>query len=95
MARHSRHRHNKKRPDKSQRATLPYGMWQCADGREVLFNRYYQPIKQRMADGTVSVPSPTDTVQWINQQWFYDDATVPSRNSKTRKLCQGILSAWN
>ena len=95
MSHYSRLRHNKKRPDKSPRATLPYGIWTCADGREVLFNRYYKPIKQRTADGTVSVPSPTDTVPWIKQVWFYDDATVPRRDTKTRKLCQGILSAWN
>ena len=27
---------------------LPYGMWTCADGREVLFNRFYEPIMQAL-----------------------------------------------
>ena len=26
---------------------LPYGRWRCADGREVLFNRFYEPIWER------------------------------------------------
>jgi hypothetical protein len=25
----------------------PYGMWTCADGSEVLFNRFYAPIAER------------------------------------------------
>jgi hypothetical protein len=29
------------------RRRLPYGSWTRADGREVLFNRHYQPIWQR------------------------------------------------
>ena len=30
---------------------LPYGRWTCADGRVVLFNRYYEPIWHRPGDG--------------------------------------------
>jgi hypothetical protein len=26
---------------------VPYGMWTCEDGREVLFNRVYAPIAER------------------------------------------------
>ena len=28
--------------------SLPYGIWTCADGREILFNRDYKPIWSRM-----------------------------------------------
>ena len=30
-----------------QRLSLPYGLWTCDDGKEILFNREYQPIWER------------------------------------------------
>jgi hypothetical protein len=33
--------------DFRRRNDLPYGKWTCPDGREVLFNRFYEPIWQR------------------------------------------------
>jgi hypothetical protein len=37
-------------------ARLPYGIWICADGREVLFNRAYSPIWQR-SPGQLAEPA--------------------------------------
>ncbi len=36
---------------------LPYGCWVCEDGRQVLFNRRYQPLWQRQGAGP---PEPAD-----------------------------------
>jgi hypothetical protein len=61
----------------SVRRTLPYGKWTCADGREVLFNREYQPIMQRK-DGVVSYADHGEWVENIvSHEYFYDDSCDP------------------
>jgi hypothetical protein len=55
---------------------FPYGKWTCADGREVLFNRFYKPILQRMPGSSPEDADPTERVLWIKQEWFYDDRTA-------------------
>lgn len=38
--------------DYTEISNLPYGMWVCSDGSEVLFNRGYQPMfERRKGDG--------------------------------------------
>lgn len=67
---------------------LPYGIWICADGREVLFNRYYQPIWQRRG----LIASPIDRHEYIafdSQQWFYTD-----RDRRCIGDLQSILAAF-
>jgi hypothetical protein len=43
------------------RLACPYGLWTCADGREVLFNRYYHPVYQRYPGQPAC---PADPVEW-------------------------------
>jgi hypothetical protein len=43
-------------------AHLPYGIWICADGREVLFNRAYTPIWQRRPGQTAEPADPSERV---------------------------------
>lgn len=64
------------------RRSLPYGQWTCEDGREVLFNREYQPILE-IRDG---VRAYCDHNEWVGKhspivktQYFYDDLTSPVR----------------
>ena len=52
---------------------LPYGMWTCADGREVLFNRFYEPIWQRYKGAPAERADPTEWVKFIKQSFFYND----------------------
>ena len=65
----------------SARRTLPYGMWTLFDGRQILFNREYQPILDKKDD----VRSYRDRSEWVDhalietQQYFYDDLTSPVR----------------
>lgn len=65
----------------SARRTLPYGMWTCLDGRQVLFNREYQPILEKKDE----VRRYCDHNEWVDHatiqttQYFYDDANAPTR----------------
>lgn len=51
---------------------LPYGLWTCEDGRQVLFNRQYQPILTRELRGdTVVLAHPLWWVSWAEQKFFW------------------------
>jgi len=53
---------------------LPYGLWSCADGSEVLFNRNYNPIRRRVKDAhgnlVVTIPPRSAWILWETQRWF-------------------------
>jgi hypothetical protein len=70
---------------------LPYGLWTCADGRQVLFNRTYKPLYQRTAGGAVSPADPAEQVPFVTQSWFYRDGTP-----EYRKRLNGVdaLRQW-
>ena len=70
------------------RKHLPYGLWTCADGREVLFNREYQPIYQRK-NGVLSPADPNEWVDYTSQRFFYSDRKA--RFSKTREKIENLL----
>jgi hypothetical protein len=61
----------------SVRRTLPYGKWTCKSGREVIFNREYQPILQRI-NGTLSY---ADRNEWVpdivSAEYYYNDCSPP------------------
>ena len=65
----------------SARRTLPYGMWTTFDGRQVLFNREYQPILEKKDRQCAHC----DRDEWVNHtqiesvRYFYDDLTAPMR----------------
>lgn len=71
---------------------LPYGCWTCAAGREVLFNRFYTPIWQRL-DGSVLAADPDEWVRWTSQQWFYSDGDIRNHSDLCRRL-EDILTAF-
>lgn len=57
---------------------LPYGVYTCADGREVLFDRDYIPLVQRR--GTVLEAANEDVwVHHVRIGWFRDDGTAHRR----------------
>jgi hypothetical protein len=70
---------------------LPYGVWRCADGREVLFNRDYQPFLQRLA-GVVS-DAQLERVSFVDQRWFYRDSDLRHPILLRRRLMD-VLSAF-
>jgi hypothetical protein len=65
---------------------LPYGRYVCADGAYYYFNRDFQPI-WKWTPG--SFPEPVrgnPWIEWVDQEWFYDDATLPDKNAKSYEL---------
>jgi hypothetical protein len=74
------------------RRALPYGMWTCADGREVLFNRSYQPLWQRRPGGRIEAADPCEYVLFKGRaQFFYSDwdrdKRVPLAKAAFAKWC--------
>jgi hypothetical protein len=60
------------------RRTLPYGIWYCKDGREVLFNREYQPIAQRK-NGVTAFADRSEWVMDIERAvMLWDDSSDPT-----------------
>jgi hypothetical protein len=78
------------------RATLPYGMWTCADGRQPLFNCHYDPIWQRYPGQPAT--DPDEWVLWQDEEWFFNDRDLPwwpgRANAKARSRCRDILVSW-
>ena len=75
------------------RTTMPYGMFTCADGREVLFDRNYKPLMQRIG-GTVTAADREEWVPWVLQRFFFDDVDPPWRSAATRSRCEAVLAEW-
>ena len=71
---------------------LPYGLWRCVDGREVLFDRDYCPICERSPDKSPQLADPHEFVRCIvHQEWFYNDATP---RPKRREIAKAKLIEW-
>ena len=68
-------------------ADLPYGVWSTLNGREILFNRKYVPLWQRMGGETPRRADPTEWVAFAQQEWFYDDKTADKRGAARKVLC--------
>jgi hypothetical protein len=49
---------------------LPYGRYIASDGREILFNRSYRPIWERLPNGVVRRADSNEWIDWICQGWF-------------------------
>jgi hypothetical protein len=74
------------------RKQLPYGIWRCADGREVLFAREYAPICERYPGQPPKMTSPTEIIPWKHQEWFYRDATPPAEKLR---IAEAKLAEWD
>jgi hypothetical protein len=68
------------------RCYLPYGIWTCDDGREVMFNRFYEPIWER-ANGVTTIANPKERIPWRNQMWFFADGNPPWYNRNSLLVC--------
>ena len=73
------------------RALVPYGIWTCADGREVLFNRRYVPLWQRYPGQEPSRADPTEWVKFVKQSWFYNDGTP---ETDKRRNGEAAMRQW-
>ncbi len=75
------------------RSTMPYGMFTCADGRDVLFDRNYKPMLQRI-NGVVTAANPDEWIDWTLQRFYFDDVDPPWLSAATRARCEAVLSEW-
>jgi hypothetical protein len=88
------------RPDRSVDRWLskaPYGMWTCGDGREVLFNRFYVPMAERV--GPASPARRSDAYEWVRwkrQEHYFHDGSFrsPALRAETLLRLNAILAAW-
>lgn len=76
------------------RLDLPYGKWTCADGREVLFNRRYQPMWERYDSVPVRL-NGDEHIPFTKQEWFYTDKNIPRVDRETRRRVEEILKAFS
>lgn len=72
-------------------SVLPYGVWSCADGREVIFNRQYHPMYEREINGKWARADPGEWVHWTKQTFLYDDSV---RLHKRMQLAAALLKEW-
>jgi hypothetical protein len=62
----------------SGRRMIPYGRWTCEDGRQVVFNREYQPMYSRVLGGESVFCDHAEFVQGIVKvEYFYGDHNSP------------------
>lgn len=80
------------KPEERLRWGLPYGMWVCANGREVLFNRHYAPIWERSPGMSAKEANHGEMVPYVKAAWIFFDENPPWRNKETRALCDRILA---
>lgn len=60
------------------KSRIPYGMWRCANGREVMFNREYNPIFQKMPGEGVTAAKPKEFVlEIVFEGFFFVDGEHP------------------
>ena len=76
------------------RARFPYGIWECENNREVLFNRGYMPIWQRFNRGKALKMGSMEWIKFTKQSWFYDDCTAPWFKKSSYIHCLNILKSW-
>ena len=84
------------------RHALPYGVWLCRDGRQVLFDRDYCAIWERPGIGHHGTKADSyEWVHWVRQGWFFDDGTSPlsrftptAMRQQSLKLIDDVLRAW-
>ena len=76
----------------------PYGIWTCADGREVLFNRAYWPILERRPGKPAKPANPNEWVEWIEQDYYFDDGNSPwhngDRDHRSLARINAVLTEW-
>jgi hypothetical protein len=88
------------------RARLPYGMWTCENGRQVLYDRDYVAMWER--SGPNQPAQRADPTEWVDDivkhEFFYDDGSLPYTSWKlstldavrraARRRCETVLIEW-
>lgn len=71
---------------------LPYGWWECQDGRLVVFDRCYDPIAEKYPGRHAQLIDPHNWIKWVDQTWLYTDKTPEYlKNRRARNM----LKSWD
>jgi hypothetical protein len=76
------------------RAKLPYGKWTCADGKEVLFNRDYEPIWERLPGEMASAADRKAQYEHVKEKWFFGDRNPPWSSERSVRRCLEALRVF-
>jgi hypothetical protein len=68
---------------------LPYGRYVASDAREIIFNRHYRPIWERLPDGIVQRANSNELVDWVARGWF--DCGSMRYEKTAREACRKVL----
>lgn len=71
---------------------LSYGIWECEDGRQVLFNRFYEPIYERRPGEPARPADPHERIGRAYQRWFYIDDARSERDKMA--AARRALDEW-
>lgn len=80
---------------------VPYGCWTTASGREILFNREYKPLFERMTGAAFVKPANYDerVPDISSETHFFKDGSLPWRAGKPSREAEArvtaVLSSWN
>lgn len=77
---------------------LPYGIWTCADGREVIYDRRYRPFVERRPSEALAGPEAprfADPTEWVRDivkhEWIWNDGTPDAELERRQRE---LLRAW-
>ncbi len=73
------------------RLMAPYGLWKCADGRELLFTRDYLPTLERYPGAPPRPAYLGQRVVHVSQEWYFNDGTPYNERLKT---INAVLIEW-
>ena len=77
---------------------VPYGVWTTASGREVIFDRQYVPLLERVPDEPARLADPTEWVPFVSQRWLFGDYDSPwAKGSQIRAADEevnALLQEW-
>jgi hypothetical protein len=82
------------------KAAIPYGVWTCSDGRQVIHNRMYWPILERPPGQPPKAASPGEWIHNIvKRDYLFDDGCPPWHHSRTiaratLARCNALLADW-
>ena len=76
---------------------FPYGMWTTGSGRQLIFDRSYTPLWERLPDGTCRAADPYEWVENIVRDEFFFwnyELIFPYRSYREMKRLRAVLVDW-
>lgn len=86
-------------PAEGRNSHIPYGLWICPDGWQLLHDRNYVPRWARPGDGSPAVPVPLlpcsrgRWVAFVSRGWFFVGGSCPSLTHRPTKKVERLALA--